>query len=89
MPTILLLWWWLLSHPNVSDSLQPHGEQQASSAVPHRLLQFDQVHVHCISDAIQPSHSLTPSSPSALSLSQHQGQQHSDQTRSDQSLSHV
>ena len=32
-----------------------------------------QVHVHCISDAIQPSHPLTPCSPSALNLSQHQG----------------
>ena len=39
----------------------------------HHLLEFAQVHVHCISDAIQPSHPLTPSSPSALSLSQHQG----------------
>ena len=38
--------------------------------VPHHLPKFDQVHVHCISDAIQPSHPLTPSSPSALSLSQ-------------------
>ena len=42
-------------------------------SVPHHLPNFAQVHVHCISDAIQPSHSLTPSSPSALSLSQHQG----------------
>ena len=41
--------------------------------VPHHLLGFAQVHVHCISDAIQPSHPLMPSSPSALSLSQHQG----------------
>ena len=30
-----------------------------------------QVHVHCFGDAIQPSHHLTPSSPSALNLSQH------------------
>ena len=35
------------------------------------LLEFAQVHVHGISDAIQPS--LMPSSPSALNLSQHQG----------------
>ena len=41
--------------------------------VPHHLLEFAQVHVHCISDAIQPSHPLMPSSPSALDLSQHQG----------------
>ena len=40
--------------------------------VPHHLPKFAQVHIHCIIDAIQPSHPLTPSS-SALSLSQHQG----------------
>ena len=41
--------------------------------VPHHLPEFAQVHVHCISDAIQPFHPLMPSSPSALNLSQHQG----------------
>ena len=41
--------------------------------VPIHLLEFNQVHVHGISDAIQPSHPLTPSSPPALNLSQHQG----------------
>ena len=41
--------------------------------VPHHPLEFSQVHVHYISNAIQPSHSLTPFSPSALNLSQHQG----------------
>ena len=41
---------------------------------PHHLPKFAQVHIYCISDAIQPSHPLTPSSfPSALNLSQHQG----------------
>jgi hypothetical protein len=39
----------------------------------HHLPEFVQVHVHGISDAIQPSHSLMPSSPSTLTLSQHQG----------------
>ena len=39
--------------------------------VPHLLPEFAQVHVHCIGDAIQPSHPLMPSS--ALSASQHQG----------------
>ena len=39
--------------------------------VPHHLLKFAQVHVHCIGDVIQPSHPLMPSSPSALNLSQH------------------
>ena len=41
--------------------------------VPHHLLEFAQVHVHWISDTIQPSHCLLPSSPSAFSFSQHQG----------------
>ena len=40
--------------------------------VPHHFPKFAQVHVYCIGDAIQPSHPLMPSSPSALSLSQHQ-----------------
>ena len=39
----------------------------------HHLLEFAQVHVHHISDAIQPSHTLLPFSPPAFSLSQHQG----------------
>ena len=42
-------------------------------SVPHHLLKFAQVHDHCISDAIQPSHPLTPSSPFALNISQYQG----------------
>ena len=40
--------------------------------VPHHLLEFAQVHVHCIGDAVQPSCPLKPSS-SALDLPQHQG----------------
>ena len=36
----------------------------------HHLLEFAQIHIHCIGDAIQPSHPLTPSS-SALNLSLH------------------
>ena len=40
--------------------------------VPHHLPEFAQVHVYWMSDAIQPSHPLLPSSP-ALNLSQHQG----------------
>ena len=40
--------------------------------VPLHLLEFAHIHAHWISDAIQPSHPLLPSS-SAFSLSQHQG----------------
>ena len=39
----------------------------------HHLLEFAQVQVHCISDAMQSSNPLTTSSPSALSLFQNQG----------------
>ena len=42
-------------------------------SVPHHLPKFAQVRVHCIGDAIQPSHPLTPSFPSTLNLCQHQG----------------
>ena len=41
-------------------------------SVPHHLLEFAHVCVHCIGDAIQPFHPLLPSLPSAFSLSQHQ-----------------
>ena len=42
-------------------------------SVPHHFPKFSQVHIHRIGDATQPSHPLTPSSPSALNFSQHQG----------------
>ena len=37
------------------------------------LLEFSQIHVHCVNDAIQPSHPPLPSSPPAFNVSQHQG----------------
>ena len=43
----------------VSDSLRPRGLQHARPPVPHHLPESAQVHAHCISDAIQPSHPLT------------------------------
>ena len=39
----------------------------------HYLPEFAQTHVHWADDAIQPPHPLSPSSPFALNLSQHQG----------------
>ena len=45
----------------------------AGFPVPHHLQEFARVHVHWISDTIQPSHPLLPTSLSALHLSQHQG----------------
>ena len=41
--------------------------------VHHQLLELAQTHVHCISDAIQPSHPLSSPSLPAFNLSQHQG----------------
>ena len=39
----------------------------------HQLLDLAQIHVHWVADIILPSHPLSPPSPPALSLSQHQG----------------
>ena len=41
--------------------------------VHHELLELTQTHVHRVSDAIQPPHLLSPPSPPAFNLSQHQG----------------
>ena len=41
--------------------------------VHHQLPESTQTHVHRIGNAIQPSHPLSPPSPPALNLSQHQG----------------
>ena len=42
-------------------------------SVHHQLPEFTQTHVDWVSDAIQPSHSVSSPSPPALNLSQHQG----------------
>ena len=41
--------------------------------VHHQLPEFTQTHVHWVGDATRPSHPLSPLSPLALNLSQHQG----------------
>ena len=41
--------------------------------VHHQLLKLSQTHVHWVSDAIQPFHPLSPSSPPTCNPSQHQG----------------
>ena len=58
---------------SVSYSLRPHGLQHARPPCPSPLPEFTQTHVHWVSDAIQPSHPLSSSSPPAFNLSQHQG----------------
>ena len=41
--------------------------------VHHQLPELAQIHVHRVSDALQPSHPLSSPSPPAFNLSQHQG----------------
>ena len=55
----------MFSHPVMSDSLQPHVLHHTRPLCFSSSPKVYQVHVHFIS-AIQPSHPLTPSSPSAL-----------------------
>ena len=59
----------------VSNSLQPYESQHARPRCPSQLSEFPeftQIHVHRISDAIQPCHPLSSSSPPAPNPSQHQ-----------------
>ena len=56
----------------VSDSLWPHELQLTRPPVHHQLPEFTQTHVHRVSDAIQPSHSVSSPSPPAPNPSQHQ-----------------
>ena len=50
----------------------PMNRSTPGLSVQHQLLEFTQTHVHCVGDAIQPSHPLWSPSPPALNLSQHQ-----------------
>ena len=51
----------------------PKDSSMPGFSVPHHLPEFAQVQVQWISDAIQPSHPLSPSFPSVFNLSQYQG----------------
>ena len=53
-----------------SNSLRPRESQHARPPVHHQLLEFNQTHVHRVSDAIQPSQPLSSPSPSAPNPSQ-------------------
>ena len=59
---------YVVQWPSHVRLLWPHGLQHTWPPCPHHLPKFAQVHVHCLGDAIQPSHPLTPS-PSVLNLS--------------------
>ena len=58
------------SCPTLCD---PMNRSTPGLPVHHQLLEFTQIHVHQVSDAIQPSHPLLSPSPPAPSPSQHQG----------------
>ena len=51
----------------------PMNRSTPGLPVHHQLPEFTQTLVHCVNDAIQPSHPLSSPSPPALNLSQHQG----------------
>ena len=57
----------------VSDSLRPHELQHTRLPCASPTLELNQTHAHRVSDAIQPSYPLSPASPPAFNLSQHQG----------------
>ena len=50
----------------------PMNRSMPGLPVHHQLPEFTQTHIHRVSDAIQPSHSLSFPSPPAPNLSQHQ-----------------
>ena len=57
------------SCPTLCD---PMNSSTSGLPVHHQLPEFTQTHVHRVSDAIQPSHPLSPPSPPAPNPSQHQ-----------------
>ena len=68
-PTLLVQF----NHSVVSDFCDPMDRSTPGFPVHHQLSELAQIHVHRVSDAIQPSHSLTSPSPPAFNLSQNQG----------------
>ena len=58
------------SCPTVCD---PMDHSTPGLPVNHQLPESTETHLHWVSDAIQPSHTLSSPSPPAFNLSQHQG----------------
>ena len=70
---ILLLPWTLVVQSLSHMTLLPHDLQHTRLPCPSYFLECAQTHVHWADDAIHPSLPLSPPSPPALNLSQHQG----------------
>ena len=51
----------------------PMNHSTPDLPVHHQLPEVTHIHVHCVGDAIQPSHPLSSPSPPAFNLSQLQG----------------
>ena len=60
------------SVPKLCPTLRPMDCSMPGFPVLHYLLEFAQIQVHWVGDAIQPSHPLSSPFPPALNLSQHQ-----------------
>ena len=71
-----LLKTWSVQFSSVAQSCltlcDPMNHSMPGLPVHHQLLEFTQIHVHQVSDAIQPSHPRSSPSPPAPSPSQHQ-----------------
>ena len=69
--------WMSLQFSSVTQSCltlcDPMDYSTPGFPVHHQLPEFIQIYVHCVSDTIQPSHSLSSSSLPTFYLSQHQG----------------
>jgi len=76
--TVYLIWYkyCLVQFSSVAQSCltlcDPMNRSTPGLPVHHQLLEFTQTYVHRVSDAIQPSHSLSSPSPPAPNPSQHQ-----------------
>ena len=61
-----------ISRSAVSTLCDPMNRSTPDLPVHHQLPEFTQIHVHRVSDAIQPPHPLSSPSPPAPNPSQHQ-----------------
>ena len=77
LPYLLYHSFWLFQFSSVTQSCptlcNPMDCRTPGFLIHHQLPELAQTHVHWVGDAIQPSHPLSPPSPPAFSLSQHEG----------------